>query len=122
MPSGSSASPWGIPGGFIGIGFAFPECEVAGIFFGFIDIDADAVEHFIEISVREFAVIFESGDSVIDVAAGFVGIAVIKKFLYESDDIGDVLSDSGFDISFIDVNGGHICMECIDHACGKFLW
>ena len=108
MPSGASAPPRGIPCGLFGIGFAFPESEIFGAIFCFVDGFSDAVDHFVEVTIREFAVVFECRDSVIDVAAGFVGVTVVEELLDEGDDIGDVLRDARFDIGLCDVDRSHI--------------
>lgn len=121
MPSGATAPPGRIPSGFFLGRFALPEGEIAGGFFGFVDFDADAVEHFVEVSVGEFTVVFERSDSEVDVSAGLVGISVVEEFLDELDDIGDMLRDAGFDVGLFDVDGGHVFVECVDHSRCEFF-
>src|SRR5699024_9525847 len=76
MPSGSPVAPGAWPRWLIGFG-GFPEREVAGMLFTVVDGDAFAGAHVIEVTLGQFAVVFEAGDVVIDIAVYCVGVPAV---------------------------------------------
>ena len=104
MPSWTTASPRGVPSRLIFRELTFPECEISSGFLGFVDFDAHAVDHFIQITMRQLAIVFECSDPEIDISARLIGVTVVEQFLDESNDIGDMLCNPRFDIRLFDID------------------
>ena len=91
MPAGPALSPRGGPANLSFFLLRFPECEIKGVPFFVVDVDAGARFQLLEVIMRQAAVMREGIGSKIDIAVGFVGVAFIDERPYDFNDFGDIL-------------------------------
>ncbi len=117
VPAGAAGAEGGLPGMFadaVGGGFdGLPEGEVAGgVLVVFVEVDAGAVFHVVEVFFGELAVLGEAGDAEVPAAVfDLVGDVFGGEALDERDHLGDVVGGAGDLFGALDGEGVHVFEE-----------
>ena len=93
VPAGVAFSPWGIPdhGMVLELGLGEPEHKVMGVTLVAVHLYAGACLEALPVQEGQLAVVRELVDGEIDVAARFVGVALLFQGLYQVNHLLDVV-------------------------------
>ena len=119
MPAGTTGAPWGFPAHFAGFG-AFPEGKIAGVFLGFVHLDAGTGQQVLGVATTKFAIVGKPADPVVDIAiVGGIGVVVVHQDLHHGEDIVHVGSGAGFQIGPQHTKGILVPVHGVDHPVGE---
>ena len=116
-PSPQRTIPLDVAAGLGGL----PEGEVAGVALEGVGLGADALKQVGAGVAGEFAVVGETGDVEVDVAAALVGVSVFHQRPDDCEHLRDVLAGPREYVGVHDVQAGLVAVEAAGVELGDFL-